>query len=126
MGISPTVKPYDGTNQFLGSVSISAAVAGDELSVQFDSSSGYNSSEVADADTITLTGLTLAGAAAGNYTLEPDRLEVAGSITPREVWVGPTADPSEKRWGRPSPLRGAVAAKAECPRRPRQTPLPAQ
>lgn len=106
LGISPTVKPYDGTNQFLGSVSISAAVAGDELSVQFDSSSGYNSSEVADADTITLTGLTLAGAAAGNYTLEPDRLEVAGSITPREVWVGPTADPSEKKVGEAIPRYG--------------------
>lgn len=104
--VSPTVKPYDGTTQFLGSIAIGNAEEGDQVSVSYDTSSGYNSADVADANTLTFTNLTLTGADAANYTLAPTVLETAGSITPREMRVGPTATPAEKRVGEAVPLYG--------------------
>ncbi len=40
------------------------------------------------------------------HTLAPTVLETAGSITPREMRVGPTATPAEKRVGEAVPLYG--------------------
>jgi len=77
-----TSKTYDGTiNPPTGlSLTLDGVIDGDDVTVSAGSIA-YNSAGVQTADTITASGITLAGAAKDNYRLVSDTVSVAGAIT---------------------------------------------
>ena len=77
-----TSKTYDGTmNPPTGlSLTLDGVIDGDDVTVSAGSIA-YNSAGVQTADTITASGITLAGAAKDNYRLVSDTVSVAGTIT---------------------------------------------
>ena len=88
-------KTYDGntladTSKF-GAV-LNNVVAGEENSVKATATgAAYNDKNVAAASTIDYTGVALAGAEAGNYTLAATTAQGAGSITRRTLTVDTVA-----------------------------------
>ncbi|MBU5420204.1 hypothetical protein KQI11_08715 [Acetanaerobacterium sp. MSJ-12] len=97
-------KVYDGTNGYGGDISLSGLPEGAD--VQLRCTATFNSKDVATADTLTLTGLSLTGDDAGDYTLTglaDGKIEVPGSITPRPLAVAPTFAVSESWAGVPLP-----------------------
>ena len=71
-------------------------VAGEENSVKATATgAAYNSKDVATAGTVGYTGVALAGAEAGNYTLAATTAQGAGSITRRELTVDTVAAQSK-------------------------------
>ncbi len=75
-----TTKAYDGTKAAAGlSITLADTVKGDEVSATA-SSYAYNTSDAGKDKTITATGITLSGTAAGNYTLSSDKATIAGII----------------------------------------------
>lgn len=78
-------KVYDGTTSAsspTGALVLNGVITGDEVSVKTDYTAVYEDANAGDANKVTLSGLTLDGAAAGNYKLNTTTLEIAGnSIT---------------------------------------------
>ena len=62
------------------SLTLDGVIDGDDVTVSAGSIA-YNSAGVQTADTITASGITLAGAAKDNYRLVSDTVSVAGTIT---------------------------------------------
>jgi hypothetical protein len=98
-GLSANDKVYDGntTASLAGSAVLSGSVAvgsgssidgkwyaGDTVSITGPPSGTFNSKNVAEANSVTLSGLTLSGAQAGNYTLTIQS-PVSARITPKTV-----------------------------------------
>ena len=90
-GISANNKVYDGTTSATlssNNVVLAGVVAGDAANVKL-STNGYTatfaSAVVGNGKTVTVSGLTLTGSAAGNYTLTQPSL--SANITPRTVTV---------------------------------------
>ena len=97
--VAGQTKTYDGntladTSKF-GAV-LNNVVAGEENSVKATATgAAYNSKDVAAASTIDYTGVALAGAEAGNYTLAATTAQGAGTITRRELTVDTVAAQSK-------------------------------
>ena len=92
-------KTYDGntaadTSKF--HAALNNVVAGEENSVKATATGAtYNSKNVAAANRIDYTGVVLAGAEAGNYTLAATTAQGAGTITRRELTVDTVAAQSK-------------------------------
>ena len=105
--IKVTDKTYDGTTDVAnadvdtdidGATLFSWYYAGDDLGITFTGAT-YNSRNVLDANTVTVTGLALDGAAKGNYNLTATSAITAASITPLKVeiaWYVDVADDAHK------------------------------
>ena len=98
---TPTSKTYDGNtsatvtgNATLLSASAAGAgsstdgkpYAGDLLTLSSSPVGAYNSKDVATATTVSFTGMSLSGSAAGNYTLS-SYAPAAATITPKDLTV---------------------------------------
>ena len=97
--VAAQTKTYDGTTDAdtskFGAV-LNNVVAGEENSVKATATgAAYNSKDVATAGTVGYTGVALAGAEAGNYTLAATTAQGAGSITRRELTVDTVAAQSK-------------------------------
>ncbi len=97
-------KVYDGTTtaSLAGSnFSYSGRVGSDDVTVS-PSSGTYASANVGTGIGVTATGLTLTGAAAGNYSLAQSTASAAvGEISARSITV--TADPITRKYGDANP-----------------------
>ena len=83
--VESQTKTYDGTRAADASrfrAGLNNAVAGDDITAAA-TSAAYNDKNVARANRIDYTGLTLTGTDAGNYTLAATTAEGAGTITRR-------------------------------------------
>lgn len=106
---------YDGTlvATFTGTAALVGKVAGDNVALQGTATSGtFNSKDVATASTVTVTGLTLRGTKAANYTLLPT---LSASILPKPLTV--TANNAVRAYGANNPgfsatIRGFVAGES--------------
>ena len=90
--VAAQTKTYDGTTTADASkfrAALNNAVTGDSVTATAAGAT-YNSKNVAAASTIDYTGVALAGADAGNYTLGATAAQGAGSITHRDLTL--TAD----------------------------------
>ena len=88
--VEAQTKTYDGTTaadtaQFRAA--LNNAVAGDSV-IAIATGASYNDKNVAAASTISYTGLALAGAEAGNYSLDATTAQGAGTITRRALTIG--------------------------------------
>ena len=83
--ITANSKVYDGTTAAtLASRSLTGVVSGDSVSLTGGSAT-FNSKDVTAATTVTVTGLTLSGAQAGNYTLGNPSETASAIITPLTI-----------------------------------------
>ena len=81
-------KVYDGTTA--GAVILTDnRVAGDNFT-DTDSSAAFNDKNVGSAKAVTVAGITIAGADAGNYTLANSTATTTANITPRALIVAAT------------------------------------
>ena len=94
-------KTYDGTTAATGlTITLEGAVQGDDVTATAASYT-YNSANVAEANTVTASGITLDGEDAGNYTLSALSAQAAGTITRAALTV--TADAKSKTYGEADP-----------------------
>ena len=81
-------KTYDGTTKVLEAqkvgVLLNGVEDGDEVTATADAYV-YNSAEVKDADTITGSGIVLAGGDAANYQLAETKVSVSAKILPKDL-----------------------------------------
>ena len=88
--ITATNKIYDGTTAAtIASRALSGALAGDDVSLSGGTAS-FATKSVGTAKTVTATGLTLSGAAAGNYQLASTSASTTADITVRSLTVSAT------------------------------------
>ncbi|MDP2506652.1 filamentous hemagglutinin N-terminal domain-containing protein [Oceanobacter sp. 3_MG-2023] len=94
---SASDKTYDGTTTADVSLSITDSLAADtlasgELSLEYDSAD-FDSADAGDDQTVTVSGISLAGDSAANYLLENDTSTTEASINPLVLTVyGSTTD----------------------------------
>jgi hypothetical protein len=81
-GLSALNKTYDGstTATLSGTAGLGGVLGGDVVSVDGKASGAFTDANVGTGKTVNVTGLSLAGADAGNYSLTP--LELTADITP--------------------------------------------
>src|SRR5205814_4234475 len=85
--ITANNKIYDGTTAAtIAARTLSGALAGDDVSLSGGSAS-FASKSVGTARTVTATGLTLSGLAAGNYQLASNSATTTADITARALTV---------------------------------------
>lgn len=97
-----TTKTYDGTTAAPAGLTITLeGVLSDDTVTATAASYTYNSANVAEANTVTASGITLSGTAAGNYTLSVTSAQTTGTITPAALTV--TADAKSKTYGEADP-----------------------
>jgi subtilase family serine protease len=83
--VTANSKVYDGTNAAtLASRSLTGVVGADSVSLTGGAAT-FNSKDVTAATTVTVTGLTLSGAQAGNYTLGNPSESASAIITPLTI-----------------------------------------
>ena len=91
-GITASDKAYDGTTTAIlntNSVTLNGVISGDAVALNTAGAAGaFTDPNVGTNKTVSVSGLTLSGAAAGNYNLTP--LSLTASITP--------ADPTVTAW----------------------------
>jgi hypothetical protein len=80
-------KTYDGTTDATGTVSIASGVLGSDAVSVSNSSMAFASADVSTGITVTASGLSLGGAAAGNYTLGSDTLTDTADITAKSLTI---------------------------------------
>ena len=88
--VEAQTKTYDGTRTADASkfrAGLNHTVAGDDITAAV-TGAAYNDKNVARANRIDYTGLTLTGTDAGNYTLAATTAQGAGAITPRALTLG--------------------------------------
>ena len=97
--VAAQTKTYDGNTLADASkfhAALNNVVSGEEDLVKATASGAtYNSKDVATAGTVGYTGVALAGAEAGNYTLAATTAQGAGTIARRELTVGTVAAQSK-------------------------------
>ncbi len=96
-------KVYDGKPQTAvteKNYKLTGIVEGHDVKLTFDKAE-FNSPNVKDAKTVTVSGLKLTGADAAKYGIASDTVELKGEITPRPLTV--TADPIVMTAGQPDP-----------------------
>jgi hypothetical protein len=86
-GLSTSNKPYDGgtSASVTGTGSLVGIVGSDDVSLSGTASGTFNSPNVNAATEVAVSGLSLGGTTAGNYTLSP--LSLPASITPVSLTV---------------------------------------
>lgn len=89
-GLSATSKAYDGTAAAVvsGTPALVGVESGDDVSITGTAAGEFNTAN-AGASSVAVSGLSLAGADAGNYSLTQPTL--SASITPKAVTVTPDA-----------------------------------
>lgn len=92
-------KVYDGTRTAVVTLTDNRLV-GDELTVSYTNAL-FDTRNVGSGKTVTVSGLSLAGADVGNYTLSADSVNTTANITQRAITV--TADPQTKTYGDADP-----------------------
>ncbi|MBP3856568.1 MAG: chitobiase/beta-hexosaminidase C-terminal domain-containing protein [Ruminiclostridium sp.] len=87
-GLGATNKEYDGTTTatVTGTAAIDGKVGSDDVSVSAGTAS-FADANVGTVITVTFSGYSLSGTAAGNYTLSEQPASVTASITQKEVTV---------------------------------------
>lgn len=75
-----TNRQYDGTTS--DAVTLAGTLSGDQVTIS-DSSSTFADANVANGKTVTVNGISLSGASAGNYTLNNTSTTTTADITPR-------------------------------------------
>lgn len=80
-------KVYDATPAATVSLTVHGQVAGDTVTASAGSAA-FNSKDVGQDKTIVVTGITLAGASANNYTLGSTQATATADITPFALTVG--------------------------------------
>ncbi len=102
-GINALDKVYDGTTSAsldLSGVALAGIVGGDDIHLDTASAQAvFADKDVGDLKTVTISGLTLTGTSAGNYTLTPPAL--TASITPRLLTL--SAENKHKVYGEAVP-----------------------
>ncbi|SHF88294.1 gliding motility-associated C-terminal domain-containing protein [Cnuella takakiae] len=93
-------KPYDGNNTATVTLA-DDRVAGDVFNVNHTAAT-FNDANAGNGKTVTVAGLSLTGAAAGNYTLAANTATATASITAKAVTV--TVAPATKIYGATDPL----------------------
>jgi len=94
-------KVYDGIT--LASVTLSTdALPGDDVSVAYISAA-FADPNVGTGITVTVSGISISGADAGNYSLLSNTTSTTASITPRPIQVTPNPGQG-KVYGEPDPL----------------------
>ena len=91
--VTAQTKTYDGTTAADASkfrAALGNTIAGDNVTAAAATAT-FNDKNVAAANRIDYTGVALAGADAGNYTLAATMAQGAGTITPRTLTVGTVA-----------------------------------
>ncbi|SFQ58017.1 filamentous hemagglutinin family N-terminal domain-containing protein [Nitratireductor indicus] len=84
-------KIYDGTTVATGSFgSLSGLIGGDVVNVSGSASFAFSDKNVGTSKTVTVTGIGLTGADAGNYTIASTATSSA-DITPATLWVAANA-----------------------------------
>src|SRR5439155_9400529 len=74
-------KSYDGTTSaIIGSRALNGIVSGDEVSLGTSGVAIFNDATIGTAKPVSVSGLTLTGAAAGNYVLTSDTVLTTGNI----------------------------------------------
>ena len=94
-------KVYDGTTSVstsTGTLVLNGVITGDVVSVKTDYTAAYENVNAGDAKKVTLSGLTLDGADAGNYKLNATTLEITGNAITKAVWTK-TAATSQAKYG---------------------------
>src|SRR5690606_13349911 len=91
-------KTYDGTTAATGSIELDGVVAGDE--VDASASYAFGDADAGDGKAVTVSGVTVSGADAGNYTVVVSGATVA-DILRRAISV--TADAQSKEEGSDDP-----------------------
>lgn len=102
-GCEAVSKVYDGKPQTAvtdKNYKLSGIVEGHDVKLTFDKAE-FDSPNVKDAKTVTVSGLKLIGADADKYGLSSDKLELKGKITPRPLTV--TANNHVMTQGQPDP-----------------------
>ncbi|WP_172600431.1 YDG domain-containing protein [Sulfurivermis fontis] len=92
-------KVYDGTTVATVSATSGDIVSGDVVNIA--ASGSFDTKNVGTGKTVSITGGALAGADAGNYSLQNTTGTASADITPRPVVV--TADAKNKTAGQPDP-----------------------
>ncbi|GAK46095.1 bacterial surface protein containing 26-residue repeat, partial [Tepidicaulis marinus] len=101
VSVSADDKVYDGTVAATGTVGgLGGIVGGDDVTASGSGSFAFNDANVGAGKAVNVTGLTLSGADAGNYTLSPNAATSA-SITPAALSV--SADALSKTYGEADP-----------------------
>ncbi|EKF17510.1 MBG domain-containing protein [Nitratireductor pacificus] len=91
VSVNADSKVYDGTTAATGSLgSLSGLIGGDVVGVSGSGSFAFADKNVGTGKTVTVSGLGLTGADAGNYTLAPTATSSA-DITPATLWVAANA-----------------------------------
>jgi hypothetical protein len=102
-GVTASNKPYDGTTAAsinLGGASLSGVFGGDTVTLVTGSATGaFATPDVGAGKTVTVSGLSLGGADAGNYILA--QLTTTADITPVVLTV--TADAKSRVYGQTNP-----------------------
>ena len=83
-------KVYDTTRLATGAVAMTNLFAGDSLALNY-TSAVFDGANVADARTVTFSGITLFGASAANYTIGVGMIAAVANITPIPIVVSPPA-----------------------------------
>lgn len=94
-------KVYDGTTSVstsTGTLVLNGVITGDVVSIKTDYTAAYEDVNAGDAKKVTLSGLTLDGADAGNYKLNATTLEITGNAITKAVWTK-TAATSQAKYG---------------------------
>jgi hypothetical protein len=89
--VTLTNKVYDGgTNAIIVDRSVTGMIGGEDVSLT-GGAANYDDKNVGTNKNVTITGLVLSGADAGNYVLSPATLTGAADITERTLTVSATA-----------------------------------
>ena len=99
-GLTGTVgKIYDGTTAAtlaVGNYALSGIIGGDNVSLNDPTTGSYASKNVGTGIAVSVTGMALSGAAAGNYTLASSAANASiGTITPATLTAGLTGTASK-------------------------------
>ena len=99
-GLTSANKVYDGTTTAAvnGTAALQPAITGDTVSLAGTAAGSFNDKNVADATTVSFTGLSLTGADAGNYNLTP---HASGAYTISRKALTVTANDDAKFVTRP-------------------------
>jgi filamentous hemagglutinin family protein len=95
-GLTATDKVYDGTttDSLSGTPVLTGVVAGDDVSLSGGATGTFASPNAGTGIAVTVTGLTLSGTSAGNYTVTAPA-PLTANITPAPVTVTITGNPTK-------------------------------
>ena len=95
-GLTATDKVYDGTttDTLSGTPVLTGVVSGDDVTLSSGATGTFVTPNVGNGITVNVTGLTISGTSAGNYTLTPPP-SLAANITPAPITVDIIGNPTK-------------------------------